>query len=146
MKFSDSFDVDAPINKVYFTLTNPDAISKSLPDLQSMEVVDKDKFKAKFKVGMSYIRGSVNLEFEFKNKIENKHATVLGHGSGMQSSIDLVIDFDLMENNGLTKVDWSADAKVGGLIAGVGSKLLEGSTKKQIDKLVNSLKELIEQS
>ena len=47
MKFSDSFDVDAPINKVYFTLTNPDAISKSLPDLQSMEILDEDKFKAK---------------------------------------------------------------------------------------------------
>ena len=97
MEFSDSFLVNASIKQVYSTILDPHAISSCLPDLESMEVIDENKFKAKFKVGLSYIRGSVNFEFTLTDKIENKHAKLIGVGTGL-SSLSF-IDSYLEKNN-----------------------------------------------
>ena len=131
MEFSDSFLVNASIKQVYSTILDPHAISSCLPDLESMEVVDANTFKAKFKVGLSYIRGSVNFEFTLSDKIENKH--------GLSSTINIETDFDLSENDGKTKISWTAQSIVEGLMASIGSKLVNIQTKKQIDQLIAGL-------
>lgn len=147
MHFEGSFDVEASIGKVYATLTDPNAVAKSLPDLQNLEVLSEDRFKAKFKVGVSYIRGTVSLDFTIAEKVQNKHAKLVGHGSGLQSSIDIETSFNLSEKEGnKTRVDWVAESKVGGLIAGVGSKMLGSASEKQIQTLVDSIKAQLEQS
>ena len=146
MHFDGSFDVRSTTEKIYSTLTDPNAIAKSLPDLKELEIISEDKFKAKFTVGISYIKGTVNLEFTIAEKTPNKHAKLLGHGSGLQSSIDLETSFDLVEKGGgETTVKWSAESKVGGLIAGVGAKMLNNASEKQILSLVESIKAQLEQ-
>ena len=52
MKFDGSFSLDAPINKVYTTLIDPKIMAKGLPDLEDLEIIDADHFKAKFKIGI----------------------------------------------------------------------------------------------
>ena len=112
MEFSDSFLVNASIKQVYSTILDPHAISSCLPDLESMEVIDENKFQAKFKVGLSYIRGSVNFEFTLTDKIENKHAKLIGVGTGLSSTINIETSFDLSENEGKTKISWTAQSIV----------------------------------
>jgi len=92
MEFSDSFLVNASIKQVYSTILDPHAISSCLPDLESMEVIDENKFKAKFKVGLSYIRGSVNFEFTLTDKIEKgvyKYFSKIDELGGVISAIEL---------------------------------------------------------
>ena len=139
MEFSDSFLVNASIKQVYSTILDPHAISSCLPDLESMEVVDANTFKAKFKVGLSYIRGSVNFEFTLSDKIENKHAKLIGVGTGLSSTINIETSFDLSENEDKTKISWTAQSIVEGLMASIGSKLVNIQTKKQIDQLIAGL-------
>ena len=146
MHFEGSFEIKASIDKVYDTLSSPDAVAKSLPDVQSLEILSEDRFKAKFKVGVSYIRGTVSMDFTIAEKVQNKHAKLVGHGSGLQSSMDIETSFDLSEKEGgKTTVDWVAESKVGGLIAGVGSKMLGSASEKQIQTLIDSIKAQLEQ-
>ena len=100
MEFSDSFLVNASIKQVYSTILDPHAISSCLPDLESMEVVDANTFKAKFKVGLSYAKVKKFGEWEEKPLLD------LGFNRKLKSDnieylvgISIKTDLDEVKNN-----------------------------------------------
>ena len=145
MKFDGSFSLDAPINKVYTTLIDPKIMAKGLPDLEDLEVIDADHFKAKFKIGILHIKGSVNMDFIIKEKTVNQGATLVVQGTGLQSTIELQTKFSINEiEKQKTMLNWEAEANIKGLLSGIGSKMLEIRGKKQIEEIIESLKKEFE--
>ena len=144
MHFEDKFEVSAPLETVWKFVTNPDDFAKIIPDLQSYEVIDERQFKATFKIGLGMIKGTLNMNFRFEEMEPMSRVKVVGRGSGMQSTADLVINLNLQPSDGKTLVSWSADLNVGGLVASVGARLLESTTKKKVKEIVEGIQKVIE--
>lgn len=145
MNFEGTFEVKAPPQKVWDFLMKPENISKCLPDLQKLEVEGPDKFKATIKVGVGFIKGNFTFEFNVLDKKPPSHAKLLGHGSGTGSVVDMDTLMDLEATpEGGTKMAWKADAKVGGLVASVGQRLLEGTAQKIVKNLFECFRAQLE--
>ena len=135
MKIEGNYEFNAPREKVWQVLLDPQIMAQCLPGCESMVEVGPDQYEANVKVGIAAIKGSYKAKVRIAEKQAPSHYVLSGEGSGgpgfMQG--DLVID--LAENaSGGTMVKYTTDAKVGGLIAGVGQRMLGGIGKMLVDQ------------
>jgi carbon monoxide dehydrogenase subunit G len=142
LHYEGSFEVAASPEKAYAFLVDPRQLLSVIPDVESSDVVDDSNFSARAKVGMSFIKGSVALKFTFVEKKPNSYAKLSAKGSGAGSSMDILMTFNVNETqSGGSQVLWSTDAKVGGLMASVGSRLIDSAAEKYITRVIDSLKQ-----
>ncbi len=146
MKISDRFTVAADREVVWKFITDPDNFIKLIPDLQKYEKVDERSFKAIFSVGLGMIKGNINMAFKYEELNPPSSLKIVGRGSGMQSTADLSLSLQLNPADGGTEIEWSADVFVGGLVASVGSRLMESVAKSKVKEVVEGLKRELEGS
>ncbi len=131
--------------KVYSTILDPNQISQCMPDLQKLEVKSADDYTAIVKAGVSFIKGDFNLHFLVVEKTPNSHAKLTAHGTGIGSTVDMETVMDIADGpDGGASMKWTADAKIGGRIASVGQRLLEGQAQKIIKNLFDCLQGKLE--
>ncbi len=135
-----SFETPAPRNAVWDFLLNPQNIGPCFPDLQSLEVTSADSFRAKVKVGLSVVKGTMDFEFRTSDKVPSESAKLIGTGRGVGSTIEIQTGFTLADMGSGTKVGWVADVNVGGIMAGLGSKLLDSTSGKMVEQVIENFK------
>ncbi len=139
MHLEGSFDTPASRKAVWDFLLNPQDIAPCIPDVQSLDVTSPDSFKAKVKVGLSLVRGTVDFDFRIADKVPPSSAKLIGSGRGVGSTMEIQTVFTLDELGSGTKVGWAADVNVGGIMAGLGSKLLDSTSAKMVQQVVGNI-------
>ena len=141
MHFEGTFDVGTPAAKVYDALMEPKELSACMPGFQRVEVKSPREFTVTVKAGVSFIRGDFNIKFDLVEARAPTHAKLVGRGSGMGSVVDIEATMDISEApGGGSSTRWYADAKVGGKIASLGQRLLEGQAEKMIREMFACLR------
>ncbi len=130
---------------VWDFLLNPNDIGPCFPDLQSLEVTSADSFRAKVRVGLSVVKGAMEFEFRTADKVPPHSAKLVGTGRGVGSSVEIQTGFNLEEMGSGTKVGWVADVNVGGIMAGLGSKLLDSTSSKMVEQVIENFKSKLNQ-
>jgi carbon monoxide dehydrogenase subunit G len=136
--------IRASVEKTFQSLSDPGFMISTIPDLQSSKILDKDHFEAKIKVGISVVRGNVDMKFEIKDKANGNHARLVGDGSGAGSKLHVDSVLDLFPEGNDTKMMWSADADISGLMAGIGSQIIKGQSEKQVAQIFTNIKSRLE--
>lgn len=135
MKIEGNYDFSAPREKVWQVLLDPQIMAQCLPGCESMEEVGPDQYEANVKIGIAAVKGSYKAKVRIAEKREPSHYVLSGEGSGgpgfMQG--DLVIDLEENDRGGTT-VKYSTEPKIGGLIAGVGQRMLGGIGKMMVNQ------------
>ncbi len=129
-----------PRQAVWDFLLNPQDIGPCFPDLQSLEVTSPDSFRAKVKVGLSVVKGTMDFEFRTSDKVPPESAKLIGTGRGVGSTVEIQTVFTLADMGSGTKVAWVADVNVGGIMAGLGSKLLDSTSSKMVEQVIENFK------
>ncbi len=140
MHLEGSFETPALRKAVWDFLLNPQDIGPCFPDLQSLEVTSADSFRAKVKVGLSVVKGTMDFEFRTSDKVPPASAKLIGTGRGVGSTIEIQTGFTLADMGSGTKVAWVADVNVGGIMAGLGSKLLDSTSGKMVEQVIENFK------
>jgi len=141
MHYEGSFDVPADKEKVYDFLTDPKKVTTIFPDVSDVKALDENNFTLKAKVGMSFIKGTMDVKGTMMEKVTPTMAKIRARGTGLNSSVDLDSVFSMAdgEKDG-THVTWTADAKMSGMIASVGSRLIDSAADKYVKQIIGSLK------
>lgn len=144
MHYDGSFVVPVPKQKVYAFLTDPAKVTSIFPDVQDLKVIDQDNFTLKAKVGISLIRGMMDVKMTFVERTPPAFARMKARGNGLSSSVELDDTFTIEDApGGGSTVKWSADAKIAGLIASVGSRLIDAAAQKYVAEIIESLKKTL---
>lgn len=144
MKFEGSFDLKAPPEVFFRVATDPNKFSKAIPDVKKVTVKDKDNFNVEFTISLGPIRGTMKVDFAYEKVEPNSFLSVVGKGSGLQSTVNVRIDAKVSPSSSGSKVDWSADLTVGGLVASVGGRLIESVTKDKVTQIIENLRKIVE--
>lgn len=139
MKIEGSYQFNAPRERVWEILQDPQVMAQCMPGCESMEEIGPDQYEATVKVGIAAVKGTYKAKVGIKEKQAPSHYVLSGSGSGgpgfMQG--DLVIDLE--ETGDGTTLRYSTDAKIGGLIAGVGQRMLGGVGKMMVDQFFKKM-------
>jgi len=146
MQVSGSTAINAPREKVWRFLTNPEFVSKCAPGLESMEVVEENKrFRAVGSVGLGNLKVRFSGDIEFLEMDPPNRAKMKGHGTAPGSAVDGVAEMKLRDGeNGTTVMDWTAEVNVLGTIASLASRMMGSMTQKLSGQFFDCVKKQIE--
>jgi len=145
LHFQGEFNVKASKEKVFDILMDPKETSQCMPDLQKLEIKSPDDFVAIVRAGVGFIKGDFTLHFNMVDKNPPTHAKLTARGTGMGSTLDMAAVMELSDTpEGGTSMKWVADVNIGGKIASLGQRILDGQAEKIIKQLFECLQKRVE--
>ena len=141
MHYNGSFEVVSNRTKVYQFATDPSKITTIFPDVLDVKIDDAEHFTMKAKVGVSFIKGIMDVKCTVAEKTPPRSVKLKISASGLNSAVEMESNFSLEDTkSGGTLVRWTADAMVAGLMVRVGSRLMDSVAAKYINQIVDALK------
>ena len=145
MHFEGTVQIDAPRDRVWAFVMDPNQVGQCGPGVESIEVIDDTHFKATAKVGIGFISARFVVNLEFAEITPPEAATIKAHGQAPGSAVDATAHMRLSDGeSGSTTMDWSADVSIVGTIASVGARLIEGTANKMIGQTFDCMKSKLE--
>jgi carbon monoxide dehydrogenase subunit G len=124
MKVNGSVSVAAPVPDVWRALRDPAVLARTIPGCERLDEVGPDTYAMTIRAGVASIKGTYAGQVALSDP-EPPHAfTLRARGQGAPGTIDATVRVRLSEADGGTRVDYDADATVGGMIGGVGQRML----------------------
>ncbi len=143
MKLEGSYDVAAPRQKVWDAFLDPATLQQAIPGCEKLEALGNDEYKATLKVGVGGVKGTFEGKVRLSDKKAPESYRLAAEGSGGPGFVKADTLISLSEEGGGTRVAYSADVQVGGLIASVGQRMLGGVSKMMADKFFGKMGELL---
>jgi carbon monoxide dehydrogenase subunit G len=143
MKLEGSYDVAAPRQKVWDAFLDPKQLKKAIPGCEKLEALGADEFKATLKIGVAAVKGTFEGKVRLSDKQKPDSYRLAAEGSGGPGFVKADTVITLTDIEGGTRVSYSADVQVGGLIAGVGQRMLGGVSKMMADQFFNKMADLL---
>jgi carbon monoxide dehydrogenase subunit G len=144
MKIEGSHEVPAPRAKVWEAFFDPDLLRQAIPGCEKLEAIGDDEYKSTMKIGVAAIKGTFEGKVKLSDKNPPESYRMFVEGSGGPGFVRGSALITLTDSDGGTRVSYSADVQVGGLIAGVGQRMLGGVTKMMADKFFEKMSELLQ--
>ncbi len=144
MKLESAYEVPAPRDKVWDAFMDPKLLKQAIPGCEKLEAVGPDEYKATMKIGVGGVKGTFEGKVKLMDKKPPDSYRMTVDGSGGPGFIRGETLISLTDNAGGTRVSYSADVQVGGLIASVGQRLLGGVSKMMADKFFTRMGELLQ--
>ena len=147
MKMDGTERIPAPREAVWAALNDPDVLRKCIPGCQSLEKVDDTHLTATVQVKMGPVKASFDGEVELTNIEAPVSYTIRGQGKGgVAGHASGGADVSLMEAGEETELSYDVDAKVGGKIAQLGSRLVDSTARKLAKQFFGNLREHFERA
>ena len=108
-----------------------------------MNEVAPDQFEAVMKVGVASVKGTYKGKVAIKDKQAPSHYVLSGQGSGGPGFMQGDVAIDLEEQGEQTLLKYSTDAKIGGLIASLGQRMMNGVAKMMVDQFFKKMETFI---
>jgi uncharacterized protein len=145
MHFEGTVQINAPRDRVWAFVIDPNQVGQCGPGVESIEVIDDTHFKATAKVGVGFISARFVVNLEFVDLDAPNAATIKAHGQAPGSAVDADARMELSDaDGGGTTMDWSAEVNIAGTIASVGARLIEGTANKMIGQTFDCMRTKLE--
>ena len=146
MQIKDSFVINAPQEKVWEFLFDIPKLSKCVPGVESVEVVDDKTYRGRLVVKVGPIKssfgGTVNLtEVDPPNRIAG---TVEGDDKSSASSVKASFTGTLKTIEGGTEAAFEVEANLRGRLAQFGGPVITATAKKLTAEFAKNLREQLE--
>jgi carbon monoxide dehydrogenase subunit G len=143
VKVEGSFTYDAPRDRVWSVLMDPDALRSCVPGCEAMTPNGEDAYEATLKVGVGAIRGTYKGNIRITDKVEPSSYKLQVDGRGGAGFVKGVAEIELVDQGATTLVNVNGDGSVGGTVAGVGQRMLGGVAKMLMGQFFDCLKKQI---
>ena len=141
MKIEGHYDFRAPRAKVWEALLDPTLLAHAMPGCEKLEAQGSDEYKATMKIGIAAVKGTFEGKVKLSNLEPPTRYTMAVEGSGAPGFVRGTAALQLSDIEGGTRVSYDADVQIGGLIAGVGQRLMGGVSKMMLDQFFSKMSE-----
>ena len=141
MKIEGHYDFQAPRAKVWEALLDPKLLAGAMPGCEKLEAQGPDEYKATMKIGIAAVKGTFEGKVKLSNLEPPTRYTMAVEGSGAPGFVRGTASLALSDVEGGTRVSYDADVQIGGLIAGVGQRLMGGVSKMMLDQFFSKMSE-----
>lgn len=126
--------------KLWNTLLDPVALASIIPGCRSIDRKTDTRFEADVVLGVGPVKGDYRISIELSDLVEPESATLTGEARGALGTGKGTGKLVLTEMpDGGTTLSYSYEAVVGGKVASVGSRLLDGAARIVIGQFFTAL-------
>ena len=139
MKIEGTHEINAPRERVYALLTDPEVLRRCIPGCESLEKTEEDTYAATMKAGVGMIKGTFKGNVKLEEMRPPEHYRIVVDGKGGPGFVKGTGDFDLEEKDGATLIRYAGEMQVGGTIAGIGQRMIQGAAKMMASRFFRAL-------
>jgi hypothetical protein len=140
VKVEGSYTFDAPRDRVWTMLMNPEALKNCVPGCESLTPNGENAYEASMKVGVAMIKGNYKGTIKLTDIAEPGSYKMNVEGKGGSGFVKGVAAIELIDQGASTQVNVLGDGNVGGTVAGVGQRMLGGVAKMLMGQFFECLK------
>ena len=139
MNLDGSAVLHADPERVWSVITDPAVLARTIPGVESLEQVGDDEYKMNVTVGVGAIRGTYAGDVRLADKQHPRSYVMHASGAGGPGNVRATVTINLEEHADGTALTYSADAVVGGPVAGVGQRMISGVAKRMAGQFFKAI-------
>jgi carbon monoxide dehydrogenase subunit G len=139
MKLSTTFAIALPPDRVFAALVDPAVLQRCIPGCEELKPIGPDTFEARLRVGVAGIKGTYTGRAQLRDVRPPESFTLTFDGKGAGGFVRGTANIRLTAETPGTRVASDVDVQVGGLIAAVGSRLIDSAARKLADDFFQHL-------
>jgi carbon monoxide dehydrogenase subunit G len=131
MKFTGENVLNAPVEKAWDALLDPAVLVRTIPGCERLEATGENAYAMTVTAGVASIKGTYAGSCLLTDLQEHQSLVMKLDGAGAPGTIGATVDVRFADaGNGTTTVTYDADAVVGGMIGGVGQRMLTSVSRR----------------
>jgi hypothetical protein len=134
MDISGSYTFNAPPDRVWNLLMDPDVISACIPGCDRFEPAGDDRYRARLTVALAAITGTYDGTIVLSEKVPPTSYRLTAEGQGRPGFVKGSSAIALRADGETTIVDVTGAVQTGGPIARLGQRLIGGVSKMMMDR------------
>ena len=139
MNLDGSAVLHADPEKVWAVITDPAVLARTIPGCESLEQVGDDEYKMNVTVGVGAIRGTYAGDVKLSDQKRPSSYVMHASGAGGPGNVRATVTINLEPHDDGTALTYSADAVVGGAVAGVGQRMISGVAKRMAGQFFTAI-------
>jgi len=143
MKLTGSYKLKVEKEVVWKALNDPEILKKCIPGCDVFEKESNTIFNATATNQIGPMNATFSGKLSLSNIQENQSYKLSGEGQSSVGFVNGIADVKLTEENGLTILNYEVDITVGGKVAQLGSRLINGVAKKMSDYFFGQFSDLV---
>ncbi|MEL6964821.1 MAG: carbon monoxide dehydrogenase subunit G [Pseudomonadota bacterium] len=145
MDMTGEYRIAASRERVWEGLNDPETLRASIPGCESLEKTGETSFTAKVVAKVGPVKAKFGGDVTLSNINPPESYTISGEGKGgaagfAKGGADVKLADD---GEGGTILTYTAKADVGGKLAQLGSRLIDGTSKKMADEFFSNFREQV---
>jgi len=143
MKLTGTYEMNVKKEAVWKALNDPNILKQCIPGCESFEKEGENIFNATATNQIGPMNATFSGTVTLSDIQENQSYTLSGEGQSPVGFANGNAQVKLTESNGITTLTYAVDINVGGKIAQLGSRLINGVAKKMSDYFFGRLADLV---
>jgi carbon monoxide dehydrogenase subunit G len=144
MKVTGSAVLHASPDAVYAALTDPAVLSSTIPGCESLTALGDDRYRMTVTAGVASIKGSYEGEVSLHDQQVPTSFVLRAKGAGAPGTVAVTVPVTISDvGDGTTRLDYAADAVVGGMVGGVGQRMLTSVSKKMAGQFFDAVDDVL---
>jgi uncharacterized protein len=143
VKIAGTYTINAPQDQVWAALNDIEVLARIVPGCERLEQTGENEFQGTVKIGIQSIKGTYNGRIRLEDIQPPRHYRLVANGKSANGVVDGSGTVDLVEQDGKTLLSYTGDAQIGGTLASVGQRLIEGASRQMINQSLKALADQI---
>jgi len=142
MKISGSYILPLAPERAYQILQDPAILAQAIPGCESLDKIGTDEYRMKMKVLLAALSGAFEGKVRITDQSPPSSFRLIVEGTGRIGFLKgegLLTLLATADSAASTIVSYEGDAQVGGTLAAVGQRLIDGTAKMMIKKFFDKL-------
>ncbi|MCH1865924.1 carbon monoxide dehydrogenase subunit G [Nocardioides sp. CFH 31398] len=144
MKISGANDVAHPPQVVWDAILDPLVLVAAIPGCSRLESTGEHAYDMTVTAGVAAIKGTYDGSCALSDLAPHDSLTMRLTGAGAPGTVDATVAVRFEDLGGRTRIAYDADATVGGMVGGVGQRMLSSVSKRMAGEFFGNVARAIE--
>lgn len=144
MKLSGDHVLNAPVERVWASLLDPQVLVGTIPGCESLAATGENAYAMTVTAGVAAIKGTYNGACQLSDLDPHSSLVMKLSGAGAPGTIDATVQVRFSESGaGATTITYDADAVVGGMVGGVGQRMLTSVSRRMAAEFFGNVDDVL---
>lgn len=144
MKVGGTYRIAAPPQAVWNALFDPEVLRRCIPGCEDVQRVSPTQFAADVVLKIGPVKAKFAGKVTLSDLNEPRSCKLTGEGSGGAAGFAKgVADVTIEPDGDASVLNYTADAQIGGKLAQLGSRMVEGATRKLADEFFSRFSDAV---
>lgn len=136
--------IEMPRDTVWAALNDTTILQQAMPGCESFDATGENTFEARLVTKIGPVKAKFKFDVELSDQDPPNGYTISGAGQGGAAGFAKgSASVSLTEQDGATLLAYNVQANVGGKLAQLGARLIDGVAKKMADEFFENFKEIV---